>query len=1018
MSQPEYQRGDQVRDRYHPGEPGTVLGVDYDDQLDEWFVSVRFGTRRVSVEASRLEAWEDAPDAWRDIERMVTRSASELLEMLTYERIRVPSGPAGASFGSARAKLYTYQFKPLVKFLENPRHALLIADEVGLGKTIEAGYIHREWKLRHKVESVLIVVPARLRTKWRDELSVRFDERFEIVGHREVLAMMNRVRAGKDLQEFQWIASYESLRREDVIHALREVLPPLDLVILDEAHRVRNPGTLQHALARVLSECAQAQVFLTATPLQTGLGNLHTLLDLLDPGAFGREADFQGFIDANRPLVRAATLAARGQFRDAAHQLAELANNPLTARLGQHQVVRDLVEELRNEPTPSRAKRVEMQAVLGELSLTGHLVTRTRKSDVFQDRPVRSPQTEIVFLTPEERRVYDAVEVFTKTLYGQGGWAKNMAALTAYRYTASCIPAAIEYMRARLNAGGFTLDGEVDADFNEDPTLPSWDKKAEDHLAETLARPPVRDSKFEALLRVVSEIWRDDDDARQARRKIIVFSFFKRTLAWLERRFRDRRVGFERIDGDVPLDERAQRIDRFLTQRDCHMLLSSEVGGEGLDLQVASVVVNYDLPWNPMVVEQRIGRVDRIGQEASRLVIVNLVCHDTIEDRILLRLYERIHLFESSIGEIEEILGPREVGDLVLAHLRRELSAQELERQVDLTADATIRQARDAERLAEEVDGLLAADQAILDQLGQLLHGGRLPSPGHLAALTIGFLQRTYPGTRLDGDPARSVALLELTTEARTALNTWSEAGGGRARRLVGALRAGPVALTSDGDLATRHPRAEHLQVRHPLVQFVVDKLAERRAQAGTAYAARARVPEVQTGIWVVGLSSVTRRAEEIENNLVCAAALVGAATTLTGDDAEPILRALLGGAAELDPRPVLSPVELADAGRRARIGLAREHARVEHAVRAIAERRHLRRQATWGTTLMQQLQRAEEHLKRMREVGKPFAIRMGEVKAAKARAQYARVSEELHGPLSPRVETHEIAVVVLEVHP
>jgi SNF2 family DNA or RNA helicase len=205
-------------------------------------------------------------------------------------------------------------------------------------------------------------------------------------------------------------------------------------------------------------------------------------------------------------------------------------------------------------------------------------------------------------------------------------------------------------------------------------------------LRAVLARETPPDSKFERLFSALTEIWGDDVKHRRPPRKVILFSFFKRTLRWLEEQLRGHDVGLVRIDGDVPLYDREERIRNFLDRPELLVLLSSEVGGEGLDLQAASVVVNYDLPWNPAVVEQRIGRVDRIGQAASRLVIVNLVCENTVEDRILHRLYERIHLFEASIGEMEEILGSAQVQSLVADWLRGDLSERELAARVDQTA--------------------------------------------------------------------------------------------------------------------------------------------------------------------------------------------------------------------------------------------------------------------------------------------------------------------------------------------
>src|SRR5438067_4484048 len=108
---------------------------------------------------------------------------------------------------------------------------------------------------------------------------------------------------------------------------------------------------------------------------------------------------------------------------------------------------------------------------------------------------------------------------------------------------------------------------------------------------------------------------------------------------------------------EFPVDERSRAIDEFLEQKDVSLLLTSEVGGEGIDLQVASVLFNYDLPWNPMVVEQRIGRIDRFGQESDLVHIHNIVVEGTVEDRILYRLYDRIGIFRESIGELEVILG-------------------------------------------------------------------------------------------------------------------------------------------------------------------------------------------------------------------------------------------------------------------------------------------------------------------------------------------------------------------------
>src|SRR5262249_14945829 len=138
------------------------------------------------------------------------------------------------------------------------------------------------------------------------------------------------------------------------------------------------------------------------------------------------------------------------------------------------------------------------------------------------------------------------------------------------------------------------------------------------------------DSKFDTLSRTLGRYAEENPEG-----KIIIFSYFKKTLAYLQRRLRD--IGFQTtiIHGDVPMEERQERLELFKRNSEVNVLLSSEVGSEGIDLQFCSVLVNYDLPWNPMKVEQRIGRLDRLGQKADKITIINLAVKGSIEEKIL-----------------------------------------------------------------------------------------------------------------------------------------------------------------------------------------------------------------------------------------------------------------------------------------------------------------------------------------------------------------------------------------------
>ena len=298
---PLFSVGSPVRRRVAPDQVGVVREIVSSEQVEEWLYKVQFGTQTRTVPEQDLEPLPEDTDPWSDLLKGRFEGSETFQKLLTFERLRRPPSRVATTFGTARAKLFPYQFKPLLKFLDNPNQRILIADDVGLGKTVEAGYILKELKARHGLERVLVVVPARLRVKWKTELERRFDETFELVSAQEVKGrFIDPMRRGRDLPTFAWIASYESLRRPEITKPLSDLEPPIDLVIMDEAHKVRNSETQQHALAKALSN-ADAMVLLTATPIQTSRENLFQLLRLLDPTTFERYDVFEAQLQANRP---------------------------------------------------------------------------------------------------------------------------------------------------------------------------------------------------------------------------------------------------------------------------------------------------------------------------------------------------------------------------------------------------------------------------------------------------------------------------------------------------------------------------------------------------------------------------------------------------------------------------------------------------------------------------------------------------------------------------------------------
>ena len=447
--------GQVIRRRSAPDQTGVVREVKWNEQSDECGYRVQFGGQMKSVPESDMEPLPEILDPWADLEAGRVEGAAAFQRLLTFERLRKPPTRLAASFGVARARLSPYQFEPLLKFLESPLQRLLIADDVGLGKTVEAGYILKELQARQPLDRVLIVVPARLKLKWKTELEKRFDEVFETVGRAEMRdRFLGPIGRGREAPTFRWITSYESARAPDIKQALRELQPTLDLVILDEAHRVRNSETMQHKLARAMANCADALLFLTATPIQTGRDNLFSLLNLLDPNEFARRDVFEEQLEANRPIVRALS-ALRGSppaLGTVRSELYKLKDNAMTRSFTTGPFFEMVRERLAVEE-PDRAALVKLQRDISAMGLLSQILSRTRKIEVLPDRPARHAQSAEVDLTPEERRVYNSAALLSMVLKpGGGGWGASMAALMALRMTASCIPAAIKDFRERAGS--------------------------------------------------------------------------------------------------------------------------------------------------------------------------------------------------------------------------------------------------------------------------------------------------------------------------------------------------------------------------------------------------------------------------------------------------------------------------------------------------------------------------------------------------------------------------------------
>jgi SNF2 family DNA or RNA helicase len=795
--------GDYVQRANQPEMAGIVREVRWDGQVESWNYLVQFGAQLRAVPEEALEIVTVVESPWQSLQQGTLSGKTHFVFTLTYERLKSPPARIASSFATARTQFYPYQFKPLLKFLDSPAKSMLIADDVGLGKTIEAAYILRELDAHQAIERVLIVVPARLRSKWEKELRQRFSEQFKIVKGTDLIEQANRVAKGRELDEFRWISSFESIRSEEVRAALEEVPVPIDILIVDEAHRLRNPETLQHKVGAVLTRSANSTVFLTATPVQNKLEDLWNLLRLLSPDEFSEWPLFQEQVNGNRLILGAQTALASHppDYQTATEAIESFIRRYAPERAGQ-QFLATILERLA-DASPDRRECLELQADISRLSPTSHIISRTRKIEALPNRPQRDAHWQRVRLTQEERTIYDGVEGICRR-YWPGtaySWGFRMSLMMAYRMTASCIPAALRYFSEKLQetpAEATAFTEEDSTGWQEAEELTVWTGDARQALEQIVAcgyRVPERDSKLEDLIAAFKAIWEDDDKNKAPHRKIVVFSFFRRTLEYLARVLTSRRIPNCMIHGGVPVDDRERAIDDFLERADIPVLLTSEVGGEGIDLQAASVLFNYDLPWNPMVVEQRIGRIDRIGQEARRLVILNFIVQDSIEERVLARLLTKIEIFKESIGDPDPILG-EEIERLTGCALQGDLSPDELDRLVEQQGDALARRVLEAKRMLTRVDGLLAADQALIDEINAIIGERQLPSENELILFLNSFLANRYPGTQLPSRVVQEVVSVNLGPALGFALENSATELGHDAATFGRRISTGPVDVT------------------------------------------------------------------------------------------------------------------------------------------------------------------------------------------------------------------------------
>lgn len=672
----------------------------------------------------------DITDPYERCMSGIFSSYSDFSKINTTFKIRNSNNSTISSLKASKTLFRAYQFKPLLKFLNSTNRRLLVADEVGLGKTIEAGHIMLELKARRELRHVLIVCPKSLQNKWKDELLYKFGLPFKIYekskdlitdlheSRNPVHAIVNyeKIRQRKKIKEDEKTTQHKKNElASDLIDYLSEKEFKFSLVLCDEAHKMRNRETQTYKGAEIIMSQTDAALFLTATPVMISTENLYNLLHLLDNTNYYNYQIFDNRLQENRPFVEALTaLNNMVDFYTIASNLheaeivirhfsneVEISSKVTTVgeAFEDNAMYQEIRKVLKEESTVKN--RARLQYLISSMSMMNGVFSRTRKREVTTDmsQAERKPHMRKVVLTEHERDEFDKVikeykddnsytDYWGEEVLTPGG---NLGLVQRKRQVASSVYA--------------YLNHESDLDIGKD------------------AFESYTDSKFEELLRIIDEVF------KHGTKKIVIFALFRRTLKYLQIRFKKHGYGSLMIHGQV--ENRAEILEEFKNNPDAHILLSSEVGSEGLDMQFCNSMVNYDLPWNPMVVEQRIGRIDRFGQQSPIVNIYNIIVADSIQEDIYIRLLDRIGIFRGTIGDLEAILdAPFEKGSNITIQdiynkLEKELytsrlTNEERERKMKEIELAVANEKENIQQLEKGLDGTLTNDAYFQEEINRI----------------------------------------------------------------------------------------------------------------------------------------------------------------------------------------------------------------------------------------------------------------------------------------------------------
>ena len=660
-----------------------------------------------------------------------------------------------------------FQYKPLLKFLDpGSDERLLIADEVGVGKTIESGIIIDELisrgDLKHN-DAIMIVCPNVLCSKWRKELRNKFllDD-FYIHDGKSLSFLLNEIKNTGKIQYIHSIVSEQLFRGEKYQELLKQCIEEngeelFSLLIIDECHHYRNPGTNTNKFGSLLSLCSKRVLMLSATPFNLRSDDFYNQLHMLNPTLFPEQSVFNQLLNQIRWVNKAIALVKNDDIESRKELISNVEQLKIVASNNQY-IFADFVDiygKIIDGEKLTTKEKVDFENILEKLNPISTSFTRTLKRDAIEHRITRETMTLEVHYTPEEADVYDSFLQTNLQRYKMLGISEKAFGLILNgleRIAASSIVALEKNINKFIHMPIDSFINEISEDEEIDINLASAMiqllKDNYSSLMSKIEKVGKKDSKYETFRQLVKNIQIACGDNK----RIIVFSFYTETLKYLRRRLVEDGYSVALMYGKTPDDTPNNQKDEdgfpIIGRNDImkdfengkfEIMLVSEVGGEGLDFQFCSALINYDLPYNPMRIEQRIGRIDRMGQEADKIIIGNLCIENTIDVVINRVLLSRIADATDLVGEMEPIIaqGLAEINELIIT---KEFTNDELQKR-EKEIEQRIEKAKQTREEFEEARYELVNDKGFRDEFQDTIKKSRI-SPHESLLFTYSFLKK------------------------------------------------------------------------------------------------------------------------------------------------------------------------------------------------------------------------------------------------------------------------------------